>query len=583
MRFIDLGLVVVLGLVGGVISGSLAFGTIFTAAVFFLVVLSGLALFRRIFRIPGRPNPLCLLPLLVWPGFFSMSGPLKFNWIGLLALLGFLITVFLDSLEGGWKRALPAAFVSVVVPVLAWVVPILVPLVQVNLLPEASVLRIGILTAGATIILLAQGDEAARLLDPRGIALAGVVLLGFSIGYRFLSGIYISVRSVDYLALIAPMLSAVFAGASARTRNPVHLALSLAWAGFLGPVGLALAAGPCLALVFLGRERGVSAAFAMAAGFFVYLGALAWAKDGVIGFVPPGLAIGLAVAFFLVAFARPLENRCARAALVGAGYLSLALLVRNWPMLVVSLSGATVGFITALIRPRLMWWFLAIFTLALSCLGFLSPWSFREKPGGLETALAGRQYFRAGDYPEALDALSQSQIGPSDYILAARAAMACDQDPSFLYEKGIAAFPGNRELYLSYIRYLYSRGHEGRLILWSRKALMAGIVNPFVLRALGKGLVLAGQYTEGAQAFFSQFLLGDPDGLLYLADIYQKPELFCEARERGADFNGVYRDLVQIHMRRGDRQRAAYYLDALLAAYPQDTGLMSLKGRITGE
>ena len=580
MRFTDLGLVVVLGLVGGLFSGSLGFGAIFPPALFFLVVLSGLALFRRLFRIPGRTNPLCLLTLLVWPGFFSFSGPPGFSWVGLLALLGFLVAVFLDSLDGGWKKALPVALASCGVPVLAWVLPLLVPTVQVNLLPDASVLRIGVLAAGATILFLVQGDEAARLLDPRGIALAGVVLLGFSLGYRFLSGIYISVRSVDYLALIAPMLSAVFAGASARTRNPVHFALSLVWAGFLGPAGLALAAGPCLALVFLGRERGVSAAFALAAGFFVYLGALAWAKDGVLGFVPPGLAIGLAVVFFLVAFARPLENRWARAGLAGAGYLGLVLLVRNWPMFVISLSGAIVGFVTALARPRLMWWLLAIFVFGLSCLSFFSPWSFRERPCGLETALAGRQYFRAGDYPEALDALSQSQLGPGDYILAARAAAACDQDPSFLYEKGITAFPGDREIYLSYIRYLYPKGHEGRLILWSRKALLAGIVNPIVLRALGKGSILAGQYTEGAQAFFVQFLLGDADGLVYLADIYQKPELFREAREKGADFNGVYKDLVQIHLRRGDKKRAIYYLDALLAAYPQDTGLRSLRERL---
>jgi hypothetical protein len=579
MRFTDLGLLIVLGLVGGLLSGSFAFGTVFPAALFFLTVFAAIALARRIFRIGGRADPFCLVPLLVWPGFFSPSGKLGFSWFGLLALFGFLVVAFLDSIEGGWKKALPLALVSCFFVILAWVLPLLVPPVQVSLLPEASALRIAVLAAEATILLLAQGDEAALLLDPRGIALAGVVLLGFSLGYRFLSDIYISLRSFDSLALIAPVLSAVFAGASARTRNPVHLALSLAWAGVMGPTGLGLATGS-FGLI-LGRERGLSAAFGLSAGLFVYLGALAWAKDGVIGFIPPGLAIGLSVAFFLAAFSRPVENPWARAALAGAGYLSLAILLRNWPIFIFALSGATLGFITALLRPRLMWWFMWLFTLALSCLSFFSPWSFRERPSGLETALAGREYFRAGYYPEALEALSKSQIGPYDYILAARSATACGQDPSFLYEKGLSRFPGNKELYLSYIRYIYTKGHEGQLILWSRKALLSGIVNPLVLRALGKGYILSGKYTEGAQAFFSQFLLGDPDGLVYLADIYQNPELFREARERGADFSGVYRDLVQIHLRRGDRQRALYYLDALLASYPEDTGLRSLRQRLS--
>jgi|GEM_PF-2406020 len=580
MRFTDLGLVIVLGLMGGLLSGSLSFGAIFPAALFFLVVFSGLALLRRLFRIPGRTNPLCLLPLLVWPRFFSLSGPPGFNWVGLLALSGFLSAVFLDTIEGGWKRALPLTLASCALPLLAWIVPLLVPSLQVSLLPDPSALRMGVLAAGATILLLAQGEEAALLLDPRGIALAGAVLLGFSLGYRFLSGIYISLRSVDYMALIAPLLSAVFAGASARMRNPVHLALCLAWAGLTGPIGLFLAAGPSLALVLLGRERGLSAALALAAGIFVYLGALAWAKDGVLGFIPPGLAIGIGIAFFTMAFARPFENRWARAALAGAGYLGLAFFLRNWPALIVSVSGATIGFITAFFRPRLMWWFAGVFTLALSCLSFLSPWSFRERPEGLETALAGREYFRAGYYPEALEALSRSQLGPWDYVLAARAAIACDQDPSFLYEKGLSRFPESRELYLSYIRYIYPRGHEGQLILWSRKALLAGIMAPLVLRAMGKGYILAGRYTEGAQAFFTQFLLGDPDGLVYLADIYQRSLLFREAMERRADFNGVYRDLVQIHLRRGDEQRALYYLEALLASYPDDTGLRSLRERL---
>ncbi len=580
MRFTDLGLLVVLGLVGGVISGSIGFGTIFPASVFFLAVLSGLTLLRRLFGIRGRADPLCLLPLLVWPGFFSLSGPVAFNWMGLLGTCGFLAAVFLDSLDGGWKRALPAAIVSCALPILAWFLPLLVPAAGVSLLPGAHALRVGVLAAGATILLLAQGDETSRLLDPRGIALAGVVLLGFSLGYRFLSGIYISVKSFDYLALIAPMLSALFAGASARTRSPVHIALCLVWAGFLGPAGLALAAGPGLGLSFLARERGLSAAFGISAGFFVYLGAMAWAREGVLGFIPTGLALGVAIAFFLVAFARPLENRWARAALGGAGYLGLALLLRNWPVLIVSLSGATAGFIVAMIRPRLMWWFLAIFLLVLSCLSFVSPWSFRERPAGLETALAGREFFRAGDYPEALDLLSRSQVGPVDFILAAKAARECGQDPSFLYENGTNDFPGNRDIYMSYMKYLYPTGHEGRLILWSRKALIAGVIDPFVLRTLGKGLVLTGQYTDAAQAFLLQFLLGDPDGLLYLADIYQKPGLFNEARERGADFNGVYRDLVQIHLRRGDKKRAIHYLDALLASYPEDTGLVHLRERL---
>lgn len=577
MRFTDLGLLIMLGLVGGMFLGSIGFWTIFPASVFFLAVLSGLTLLRRFFGIVGRANPLCLLPLLVWPGFFSLSGPIAFNWLGLLGLGGFLVAVFLDSLDGGWQKALSAAIVSSAVPILAWVLPLLVPAVGVGLLPGAPALRVGVLAAGATILLLAQGDEAARLLDPRGIALAGVVLIGFSLGYRFLSGIYISVKSFDYLALIAPMFSALFAGASARTRSPVHIALSLAWAGFLGPAGLALAAGPCLGLSFLARERGISAAFGIAAGFFVYLGAVAWARDGVLGFIPPGLALGIAIVFFMVAFARPLENRWVRAALTGAGYLSMALLLRNLPMLIVSLSGATVGFVIALARPRMMWWFLTMFSLSLSALSFVSPWSFRERPEGLETALAGRELFRAGDYPEALELLSRSQVGPTDFILATRAALACGHDPSFLYERGINDFPGNSDIYLSYMKYLYPRGHEGRLILWSRKALIAGVVDPFVLRTLGKGLVLAGQYTDAAQAFFTQFLLGDPDGLLYLADIYQRPGLFNEARERGADFNGVYRDLIQIHLRRGDRKRAIYYLDALLASYPEDTGLRHMR------
>ncbi len=580
MRFTDVGLIVVLALVGGVVSGSFAFSAIFSAAVFFLAVLSGLTLVRHLIGIRGRTNPLCLIPLLVWQGFFSLSGPIAFNWTGLLALSGFLIVVFLDSLETGWKKALPAALLASAITILAWVLPLLIPAMEVSLLPGAFALRVGVLAAGATILLLAQGEEAARLLDPRGIALAGTVLLGFSLGYRFLSGIYISVKSLDYLALIAPMLSALFAGVSARTRSPVHLTLCLAWAGFLGPAGLALAAGPCLGLFFLARERGLSTAFGIGAGFFVYLGAMAWAREGVIGFVPPGLALGIAITFFLVAFARPLENRWVRAALVGVGYIGLALLVRNWPMFIVSLSAATIGFIVALVRPRLMWWFLAIFALTLSCLSFVSPWSFRERPEGLETALAGRESFSQKDYPGALEALSRSQIGPTDYILAAKAAVACGQDPSFLYEKGISDFPGDRGIYLSYLEYLYARGHEGKLILWSRKAFMDGIIDPFVLRTLGKGLVIAGQYTDAAQAFFTQFLLGDPDGLLYLADIYQKPELFREARDRDADFNGVYRDLVQIHLRRGDKKRAIYYLDALMASYPDDTGLMSLREKL---
>ncbi|MGB9590077.1 MAG: hypothetical protein ACP5QG_05335 [candidate division WOR-3 bacterium] len=580
MRYIDLGLLVVLGLLGGIVSGSFSFGTAFPAATFLLAVFSGVALIRRLIGIPGRTNPLCLLPLLVWPGFFSLSGPLAFSWLGLLAIAGFSIAVFLDKLEGGWKKALPAAIISIATPILWWVLPILVPAYQTSLLPGTLTLRVGVLAAGAMILLLAQGDEAARLLDPRGIALAGVVLLGFSLGYRFLSGIYISVRSFDYLALMAPMLSALFAGASARSRNPIHLALCLAWAGFLGTLGFALALGPCLALILLARERNLSVAFGIGGGLFIYLGAMAWAREGVLGFVPPGLAIGLAIMFFMVALARPMENRWVRAILTACGYLGLAILIRNWPMFILSLAGAIIGFIVALVRPKLMWWFIAVFTLALSCMSFVSPWSFRERPEGLETALAGRGSFQAGDYPEALEKLSRSQIGPTDCILAAKAAAACGQEPTFLYERGLVDFPSDRNIYLSYIGYLYTRGHEGRLILWSHKAILAGIVDPFVLRALGKGLLLAGQYTEAAQAFFSEFLLGDPNGLVYLADIYQKPELFRKAREAGADFNGVYRDLVQIHLRRGDKQRAIYYLDALLATYPKDTGLSSLRDKL---
>ncbi|MEO0211325.1 MAG: hypothetical protein ABIN66_05650 [candidate division WOR-3 bacterium] len=580
MRFIDLGLTIVLGLTGCFLSGSPSFSSAFQSALFFLTVLAALSLARSAMRVPGKPNPLALAPLLVWPHLFSASGHMNISWAGLLAIVGFGLTVFLDSSRRGWKRASAVAAVSCIMPAIGWFIYHAIPPAGPNLLSDTAVFRLGAMAAAATILLLVQKDQTASLFDPRGISLAGAVVLGFSLGFRFLSGIYISVNSLDYLALLVPLLAAIFAGVFARTRNLAHFALSLAWVGIMGPLGFALMAGPGLALMFLGRDKSAPAAFALGGGALVYLGALPWAKDGVIGFVPPGLAIGLATLFFAVAFARALDNRWARAITSALGYLILAAFIRSLPAFTLSAIFGTSGFLVALLRPRYMWWLLGLFTLLLSGLSFVSPWSLRKRPEGLETALRGRELFRVRDYSGALDALSRSAIGPTDCLMAAKAASLCGHDPSFLYESGISRFPRDKGLYLSYLRHLYAKGHEARLILWARKALTTGIVDPFVLRALGKGLLISGQYTEGAQAFFSQFLLGDPDGLLYLADIYQKPELFKEAELRGANFAEVYRDLVQIHLMRGDENRAVYYLDALLASYPEDTGLRSLRERL---
>ncbi len=575
-RYIDLIIALAIGLVSCAFSGDFSYTLMLRAAAVSVAVFVTASLVPELLGV-GKLNPWAMLTLLLWPGLFKLQAGFGISaGAGLLAMIA--VGVMLSSGSGWAKKLLLAGGLALSV-VGIWFVGTRVPVSSSALLPSKLMLPTVSMVFIASLAILLRGNIAKTLIRPQSVALFSVATAGFLMAYVFLSSAYIApLRSGgDWAGVAAVAMFAIAMGSS----EPQLIILSVLWAGLLGPSALIIAALSGTLVIF-GRNTNFQwAAWGAAGASALLVGVIPWAKQGAFGFLPQGLLLATGLVFAGTASASKSESRWFRVMVVSGSFLVAALVSGSAGLAVGLLILAVIGVILSLGKKPVIWWAPALLGLFISGTALLQPWHLKLKPQGVEIALRGRELYQHRDLPAALVYLTRQQLGPEDFKAAALCAIKQGSDPLPILETGLARFPGETGLASLMLDYLWRRGRSQDMILWSRRLQSQGFLEPISMRALGKGMVLSNRFTDGAQAFLLQFLLGDPDGLLYLADIYQRKPLFQQAREMGADFKTVYQDLISTHLRRADTTRAVEYAKALASSYPDDTAVARLLKRIS--